>query len=296
MKQAEWKEELKQLSDMNKANREAGQEEAKEIKKQPVKVVNKEKEELHASRQNEADFMKLMGTTEVSQIMDDFSKPIKSFYQHYVLENGEATGDLLKMAGWKKLGQQFGIVPQYTSNDSYTYVMEHIARKNEGEAENALTEKQFKEALLRVATLAQYKLQGLKEPRKKKSFNSPEPGKKLSNGVSRVKISPTVTESLVRSPSPRQAVALQECKVLWQRQRSEISKLMSGINSAVNEWKEENSKLTKIKKGKVELSEFVLSLDKVKGAFAKMNQGLHEFTTGFVNSIAKAVLTNVQRA
>ena len=68
---------------------------------------------------------------------------------------------------------------------------------------------------------------------------------------------------------------------------------MSGINSAVNEWKEENSKLTKIKKGKVELSEFVLSLDKVKGAFAKMNQGLHEFTSGFVNSIAKAVLTNV---
>lgn len=59
---------------------------------------------MHASRQNEADFKKLLNSNEVIQIVDDFSKPIKSFYQHYVLENGEATGDLLKMAGWKKLG------------------------------------------------------------------------------------------------------------------------------------------------------------------------------------------------
>ena len=104
--------------------------------------------------------------------------------------------------------------------------MEHIARNNEGATEGTLTEKQFKEALLRVATLGQWKLQGLKEPRKLKSQKSPDPAKKLSNGTaSPVKLARQITESPSKS-SPRQMVALQECKVLWQRQRSEISKLI----------------------------------------------------------------------
>lgn len=40
----------------------------------------------------------------------------------------------------------------------------------------------------------------------------------------------------------------------------------------------------------------MVSLDKVKQAFTKMNETLHNFNAGFVNQIARAVSTNVHRA
>ena len=71
---------------------------------------------------------------------------------------------------------------------------------------------------------------------------------------------------------------------------------MGDINSAVSEWKEENQKLSKIKKGKVDLSEFVTSLDGIKKAFGKMNETLHSFTSAFVNSTSRAVAASVARS
>ncbi len=138
-------------------------EEAKKLERiAATKFYSKEKEKIQASRQTEADFVKFFNSTEVRQVFDDFAKPLKSLYQHYVLENTEeAGGDLLKMSGWKKLGSHFGVYPKVIPGDDFVYIFKLVTRKNTGSLVSALSEKQFQEAITRVATLGQWRLQGL---------------------------------------------------------------------------------------------------------------------------------------
>ncbi len=144
--QAELQEELRNISLVNKAKKNMEKDEEVKGKKTAVEkqaiqnFYSKDREKIESSKRSETEFMKFVNSAEVKGVFQNYAKPLKFLFQHYTLENGDASVNdtLIRSGGWKKLGMQFGLFPRVVSGEDYIYVFKLVTKKNTGDLTQAM--------------------------------------------------------------------------------------------------------------------------------------------------------------